>query len=120
MSRSVPEKSVEVDVGVGEDEGVDELFEQPIRTDADTNTTSASKITAEIFLDIYFFLSELNILIRPLFSHQIFFPFIKNRQFSDVRTSPGRRNSARNKRTPVGVLPFTENKISNCRLLDGE
>ena len=72
--------------------GLTRLLEQPIKIDADINATSASKITAEIFLDIYFFLSELNILIRPLFSHQIFFPFIKNRQFSDVRTSPCRRS----------------------------
>ena len=33
---------------------VDEPFEQPIRIDADMNTTRASKITAVIFLDINF------------------------------------------------------------------
>ena len=48
--------TVEVEVGVGEDvEDVDVPLEHPIRTDADTNATSASKITCSDFLGHIFF-----------------------------------------------------------------
>ena len=68
--------TVEVEVGVGEDVGDDVPLEHPIRIEADTNATSASKITAVTFFDMNCFLSEVKILIGPFFSYLFFFPFL--------------------------------------------